>query len=350
MIDYTGIKCPVCEVPFKKGDDIVVCPTCGAPYHRHCYQETGHCVFEEELHSTGKAWEAPQSPNPPDLKSEIKDQECPVCGTLNAHSALFCNRCGSSLSGAPPQYQNKPNNTENNSELPIPPSPFGSYGTAFNPMPMDPMGGVSPTEQLDDDVSFGSVSKLVKQNTAYYMPVFRYIKTTKKNKFNFCAFLCAGPWMLYRKQYKFGTIVTVLLFTLYLASNLLSIFVSQPLYLEMLTKIGVDINSNTAVTMAEMQELTKLLMENPMDYLKFASSTLCLLGMLIIMIIVGIRGNKMYMKHCIRTIKEIQDEHSSSDAKTDINTEIESRAGVNVAIGVCMFVCYLIMSNLMLFM
>ena len=55
-------------------------------------------------------------------------------------------------------------------------------------------------------------SKLVKQNTAYYMPVFRHIKHTGKNKFNFTAFLFSGPWMLFRKQYKYGTLVTVLMF------------------------------------------------------------------------------------------------------------------------------------------
>ena len=47
-MDYTGIKCPVCEKTFTKQDDVVVCPECGAPYHRECYQKEGHCIFEEE--------------------------------------------------------------------------------------------------------------------------------------------------------------------------------------------------------------------------------------------------------------------------------------------------------------
>ena len=34
MIDYTGIPCPVCHKEFTPEDDIVVCPECGAPYHR----------------------------------------------------------------------------------------------------------------------------------------------------------------------------------------------------------------------------------------------------------------------------------------------------------------------------
>ena len=100
MLDYTGIKCPVCGVPFRSGDDIVVCPECGAPYHRACYQEKGACIFDD-LHKEGKEWKPPAPPQAPDPRAEIKDQECPVCGTLNGHSALFCNRCGASLTGEP---------------------------------------------------------------------------------------------------------------------------------------------------------------------------------------------------------------------------------------------------------
>lgn len=53
MADYTGIKCPVCDKPFQPGDDIVVCPQCGAPYHRECYQQEGKCKFDD-LHAEEK--------------------------------------------------------------------------------------------------------------------------------------------------------------------------------------------------------------------------------------------------------------------------------------------------------
>lgn len=106
MLDYTGIKCPVCEKPFQPGDDIVVCPQCGAPYHRECYEKEGKCIFDD-LHQQGKSWEAPAAPKTPDTSAEIKDQECPNCGKLNAHSALFCDQCGASLSGHPAEHQNQ---------------------------------------------------------------------------------------------------------------------------------------------------------------------------------------------------------------------------------------------------
>ena len=102
---YTGIPCAACNKPFEDGDDIVVCPECGAPYHRACYQEKGACIFDD-LHKEGKEWKPPAPPQAPDPRAEIKDQECPVCGTLNGHSALFCNRCGASLTGEPRQYNN----------------------------------------------------------------------------------------------------------------------------------------------------------------------------------------------------------------------------------------------------
>lgn len=54
-MNYIGIKCPVCHRPFEAGDDIVVCPICGAPYHRHCYEQAGKCLFEEK-HAAGESW------------------------------------------------------------------------------------------------------------------------------------------------------------------------------------------------------------------------------------------------------------------------------------------------------
>ena len=61
MMDYKGCKCASCHKVLKEGDDIVICPECGAPYHRECYAQ-----------------------NPPDT--------------------LFCERCGQPMrGGVPPQ-------------------------------------------------------------------------------------------------------------------------------------------------------------------------------------------------------------------------------------------------------
>ena len=48
MTRYTGNHCPVCEQAFTDEDDIVVCPDCGTPYHRACWQKIGACMHKTE--------------------------------------------------------------------------------------------------------------------------------------------------------------------------------------------------------------------------------------------------------------------------------------------------------------
>ncbi len=55
MSNYTGYRCPVCGKAFAQGDDVVVCPDCGAPHHRECYRSLGRCAYEEK-HAAGEAW------------------------------------------------------------------------------------------------------------------------------------------------------------------------------------------------------------------------------------------------------------------------------------------------------
>lgn len=360
MLDYTGIKCPVCGVPFRPGDDIVVCPQCGAPYHRACYQEKGKCIFDD-LHQEDKAWEPPAPPKAPDPSAEIKDQECPVCGTLNAHSALFCNRCGASLSGEPQQYRNSTTakDRETHSYEQTPPRQSGAFGgfggfpppgTGFGnaapPFSVDPMGGVSPAEPLDANVTFGDASKLVKLNTAYYMSVFRYIKQTRRNKFNFMAFLCSGAWLLYRKQYKSGAIITVIMFAFYIGYVFTKLLVATPLLIDLLNQVGVDTTQTLYYTNEQMMAVVELLLENPMYNFYLMLPYLCLLGMLIVMIVVGVRGNKMYMGHCIRTVQQVKAAGNDGDP----NMTLDAKGGVNTSIAICLFVCFVIVGNIPLWL
>lgn len=334
MLDYKDVKCPVCGVPFKEGDDIVVCPECGAPYHRECYQKEGKCIFDD-LHEKGQEWQPPAPPKAP-VSAEIKDQECPVCGTLNAHSALFCNRCGASLTGTPgPQTGRSVHGAP-----PFNPVPGAGRGYAAS-FSFDPMGGVSPADVLDAGVTFGDASKLVKQNTGYYMPVFRYIKQTGRNKFNFSAFLFSGAWMLFRKQYKWGAVVTALVSLLYLGYFFTSLFVSTPIMLDLMTRAGVDINGAGAITNDQLLVISQLLGEDPMNELLVFLPFLFLALMLIVMFVVGFRGNRMYMKHCIETVRMVR----ANEGDGDPNMTLSAKGGVNPAVAICIGVCWFMISN-----
>lgn len=349
MLDYTGVKCPVCERPFQPDDDIVVCPECGAPYHRECYQKEGKCIFDE-LHAEGKEWQPPAPPTPPAPSAEIKDVECPVCGTLNGHSALFCARCGSSLLGNPLPNDNRPadgtpdpSGTQNNGPAFHAAPPPASYGGYAPPFRYDPMGGVSPAEILDDQVTYGDASRLVKHNTNYYMPVFRYIKQSGRNKFNFSAFLFSGVWMLYRKQYKWGTLVTALMFLLYLFSHAAYAWFYVPTFSALAAEVGIDLNQLSAITDEQLRQIALLAMDNPASYLKLMLPVLVMLAMLVIKIVVGIRGNKMYLKHCVATVRMVKLNQGDGDPRMTL----DAQGGVNSMVATCLAICYFVLSTLL---
>ena len=50
MPKYYGCPCEGCGKPLTLQDDIVVCPDCGAPYHRVCYEKLGQCIHLSLIH------------------------------------------------------------------------------------------------------------------------------------------------------------------------------------------------------------------------------------------------------------------------------------------------------------
>lgn len=350
MLDYSGIPCPACGKAFTEDDDIVVCPECGAPYHRSCYAENGKCIFDD-LHEKKEAWQAPTPPAEESDKPpvyEIKDKECPVCGSLNAHSAIFCTHCNASLSGNPPVHDNRQNGGQN-SEAPTVSSETDNqnpqmYGSMFGmPIMVDPMAGIKPTEQIDDNISYGDVSKVIQQGTRYYIPIFNRIKLINKSKFNFSACLFSGGWMLYRKMYKPGIIVSLLMFLLFLGQQFLTVFVSYPVLLPILKEAGVDVSTQLYLTAEQSMSMVTTLMDAPSKMLLVMLPMICYVIMFVIMIISGAKANRMYMKHCVTVIKKTRE---TSNNNEDYETAIRDKGGVNTSIAVCVLICYFLCSYL----
>ncbi|MBQ7860302.1 MAG: hypothetical protein IJ347_09255 [Faecalibacterium sp.] len=103
MYDFTGQQCPVCHQLFQEDADLVVCPDCGAPYHRECYAQTGHCLLQAK-HAPDFEWTPPHAAKP--------ERACPNCGAMNEVTAGECGSCAYPLSGAdyaqPPQQPTPP--------------------------------------------------------------------------------------------------------------------------------------------------------------------------------------------------------------------------------------------------
>lgn len=346
MLNYTGIPCPVCEKEFTDSDDIVVCPVCGAPYHRSCYEEKGSCIFED-LHEEGKEWTPPVQEQPEsdfpvgEPSSAVKTVECLKCGTLNDRNARFCARCGTLLPPyarpEEPSGDAQPNHAKTYGGT-VPGSTGSAQGPfSAPPFSIDPMGGVNPTDLLDQKVTYGDASKVVRVRTDYYMPVFRYIRQSGRNKFNFSAFLFSGAWLLYRKQYRQGIFVSVLMVLLQVAYQCALWLLADPTLELLAQQAGVDLTG--AVANQQIMALSTLAAQDPWVYLKVISPVLILFAMLAVMIVVGVRGNRMYLKHCVETARDIQLAQRFDDPDVTYLT----RGGVNSMAALCFAICYMIL-------
>ena len=189
MGDFIGSKCPLCHQTLGAGEDIVVCPKCGAPYHRACYQKEGHCLFEE-AHACGESWEAYQSAQQPyDGEAALR---CPKCGTTNPPDGLFCQICGYRLHDGGAGMQEG---------IPSPISP-NAYTTPF--------GGVPPDEELSG-IPVRELALYVGENSFYFIPHFKAIaRGARSSGWNWPAFLFGGFYYLYRKRYGMGALLLLL--------------------------------------------------------------------------------------------------------------------------------------------
>ena len=93
MNNYNELEiCQICKNKFTENDDVVVCPKCGAPYHRKCYNTLGHCLYKEK-HSASFSYKETNSNKQADT-SHNNSKKCPRCLSDNPDNSLFCNNCG----------------------------------------------------------------------------------------------------------------------------------------------------------------------------------------------------------------------------------------------------------------
>lgn len=208
MFFYEGQSCPVCQKPFQETDDIVSCPQCGAPHHRDCWQQEGHCHFEA-FHGTDRQW---TRPDPASQETAPPRQVCPNCGQDNPEFSEICGHCGRSL---PPK---------NWSSVPPPPGPpaggYGEYSPFVRPV-IDTFGGV-PRDEVIEDATAEEIHQLVGVNTTYYLPRFsKMSKTGSKISWNWAAFFIPPCWLLFRKNLFTGLLVLLFSITRSILTNLI---------------------------------------------------------------------------------------------------------------------------------
>ena len=200
MADYTGCKCPVCQQPFSDGDDVVVCPECGAPYHRACYRKNAGCLFADR-HAPGFEWKpAPgEMPNRETASASQDEIACPACGAMNPAGGLFCESCGAPLRAGGPRY------APGSGPAASGPASYGpaagpqgySYTEARQPAP----GMLHPDEDLGG-VKARDWAAFLGPNAGYYLMNFKRMAVTgQKLAISFSAFFFGPFYFFYRKMW-----------------------------------------------------------------------------------------------------------------------------------------------------
>ncbi len=304
MFFYEGYSCPVCDKPFSPNEDVVACPSCGLPHHRHCWASEGHCHLEH-LHDTDEQWSREKSAkatvnNTEPVQKRSSDnlpyQICPRCHTRNPEFAEICTHCG---------YELCPENSWQSTQY----SPKGSYGE-YRPYRTE-IPRVDPNEKFDN-MQAEDVAAIVGNGADYYIPRFRQISGKGKNThWNWAAFFFGPLWLLYRKMYSAGALLIFL--------QLLQSGMSVLLYNVM------SISTNNA-SIEEIYKAVEIAINNPLYTYYLLSFSLLSVIMFVIKLALGLWGNRLYFLHCSSTIRRARNKTPDLTAG-----ELSSLGGTTVA-------------------
>lgn len=319
-MDYIGSKCPVCDKYFHIGDDIVVCPECGTPSHRECYNNLGRCVNFDK-HKDGFDY----TNNPENKQADDNVVVCKKCGMVNPENAFFCEKCSAPLQEVQ-NFNNNPYNTQ---------QPQGMPNMGPNVIMFDPLAGVNPETDLGDGVTAGECAKFTKQNTPYFSTVFNNIKIFSKSRYNFCAFLFGGGYLLYRKMYKLGTIITIIQAIMMISINYLDYYILSSGAFERVFEASQSGDFNGAMNLIYQLDAFN-------QYMFIIYSVLLVLY-LALKIVIGACANRMYFNHCKKQIKQIK---ANNTVGFDKDKEYVKKGGVNVPLAMSLLISEMIVSYL----
>ncbi len=300
MERYSGATCPYCGKPFFDGDDIVVCPDCGAPHHRACWKEHGVCAFSAS-HGDGHEWQPP-APAAPDTQegpdsdgSAENGKVCPRCGSNNPSACVFCETCGSPLDS--------------------------DSGAAAYTFPYESIQG----DEVFDGVPAKDIVEYVGDNSAYFLPRFKMFSKGRGSDWNWSAFFFTYFYLFYRKMYSLGFFV--MLATMILSLPSLALYLVD--YQELLIKEGLL--GQMFFTLA-----------NPELAMTFSNVAWVLLWVM--------RGflmlytNRLYYGRVLEQIHRIR-EHGFED-KVEYSSELVRRGRTNRTIVAVVAIGYVVLSTL----
>lgn len=271
-----NMLCPVCKAKLFT-DEVAFCPDCGAPHHKSCYLQLGHCAYADK-HGTPEQWQPPKI-EPPKATEPIEQSNRQNDDKQNINENNVFNT----------QFQGEFNNSRVRQENPF----FSS-------------NGIDRNEDIDGE-SAENIAKFVGYNALRYINIFRKMAALKRKiNWNWVAFLVPEYWLISRKCYYPSVLVA-------LYSVLYSIF-----YALGTANIAVQNFMATGIATDEVLKIVGVL---------FIGSSVSLA----IRIFIGMFGDYIYKKKVYSTIGEMKKEGKTSEI------DFMQKGGVNLMLPMLLF-------------
>lgn len=306
---YENESCVLCGEVFKSDDTVVVCPECGAPHHKSCYERLEKCACDN-LHAEGYIWQKSDEKSFSSMNTdEVKEIKiCPFCQSENDIETQFCKNCHAPFIEA--------EETKTSEYIYIDSEKIDC----------------SEFIDAENTVTVGEASAYIKSNKERFIKSFLKAKFTKSNqKFNFAAFFFAPFWFFYRKMYAPGAAFSGLsIATLFFYMSIVNrVFPEAISYLS-------SLSGQTAVNQSELikkyQEFIILGMKNHPGLYKVVA--VFPLIFLIINIVAGFLANKLYLKKIKNDIAKIK---SVSPNQEIFKTYLYAKGGTSIVLVVLSF-------------
>ena len=338
-MNYTGIDCPVCNQKFNTDDDVVVCPVCGTPHHRHCWHETGECINTAK-HSEGYVWQMPApEEKAPSGREALKI--CPRCGEQNANYEPVCTRCGERLKANRETIHDRfPQN--NTPDFDFAGGDMGDFQTPPNPNNYSPYQNVYAADAravfgadaVIEDIPATEVAEYVQKNSNQY--VGNFLEMQKKNSkisWNWAAALCSVFWCFYRKMTACGWALAAILLSCYMISSVVPVTV----YENFRPEVYQEYEQYTLALYEEAAECLETGVVSD-DYRAYAMAILAspitltsylmmAVMFLITNVVFGVLANYFYKKKVIKDIRNIRQVSVDS---LSYHMYIRAKGGVSV--------------------
>lgn len=308
---HVGEPCFACGKLFVESDDIVVCPECGTPYHRACWEKNGTCI-NLPLHESGKSWGAKKG-------TEILPPVCPNCGTKNEIGATVCRNCGTALGDYVqlPSWEQPPAEPEPEKQEPASGSIWDQAQQQVEQLQEEELQNIKNENRYLEGEDISDVSTFIGSNQIYFLPKFANFAQGHQISVNFSCFLFPFYYLAYRKMWALALIVAIISALLAFPQN---VYLLPDYFTQML---------NTAQNMTpELEEALTNMIATLEDHatLLYNASLICEWLDFFLMLFLGLFGNWIYYRHTLREVKKARESIPEPGARQNL---LRMKGGTN---------------------